>query len=136
MREYDVLCLSECWVKCPNDFNLKGYEKKYLFRNKCNGGGVVIFYKKRLSQYIKIVKCCADSMIWLKFDKSFMLNTTDLYMCAIYIPPDRNVFYRKYICDVFEILQEQIEYFSSLGTVSVLGDIDGRVGIEKDFIRF
>jgi hypothetical protein len=33
-----------------------------------------------------------------------------------------------------EILQEQIEYFSSLGTVSVLGDIDGRVGIEKDFI--
>ena len=134
MREYDVLCLSECWVKCSNDFNLKGYEKKYLFRNKCNGGGVVIFYKKRLFQYIKIVKCCADSMIWLKFDKSFMLNTTDLYMCAIYIPPDRNVFYRKYICDVFEILQEQIEYFSSLGTVSVLGDIDGRVGIEKDFI--
>jgi hypothetical protein len=43
VREYDVLCLSECWVKCPNDFNLKGYEKKYLFRNKCNGGGVVIF---------------------------------------------------------------------------------------------
>jgi hypothetical protein len=92
VREYDVLCLSECWVKCPNDFNLNGYEKKYLFRNKCNGGGVVIFYKKPLSQYIKIVKCCADSMIWLKFDKSFMLNTTDLYMCAIYIPPDRNVF--------------------------------------------
>lgn len=46
MREYDVLCLSECWVKCPNDFNLSGYEKKYLFREKCNGGGVVIFYKK------------------------------------------------------------------------------------------
>lgn len=94
MREYDVLCLSECWVKCPNDFNLSGYEKKYLFREKCNGGGVVIFYKKCLSQYIKIVKCCADSMIWLKFDKSFMLNNTDLYMCAIYMPPDRNIFIR------------------------------------------
>jgi hypothetical protein len=64
-------------------------------------------------------------MIWLKFDKSFMLNNTDLYMCAIYMPPDRNIFYKKYNCNVFEILQKQIEYVSSLGTVSVLGDING-----------
>jgi hypothetical protein len=40
-----------------------------------------------------------------------MLNDEDLYMCTSFIPPDRNVFYRKYICDVFQILQEQIEYF-------------------------
>ena len=71
------------------------------------------------------MKCCADSMIWLKFDKSFMLNNTDLHMCAIYMPPDRNIFYKKYNCNVFEILQKQIEYVSSLGTVSVLGDING-----------
>ena len=54
-----------------------------------------------------------------------MLNNTDLHMCAIYMPPDRNIFYKKYNCNVFEILQKQIEYVSSLGTVSVLGDING-----------
>ena len=63
-----------------------------------------------------------------------MLNNTDLYMCAIYMPPDRNIFYKKYNCNVFEILQKQIEYVSSLGTVSVLGDINGWVVTEKDFI--
>ena len=30
-------------------------------------------------------------------------------MCSSYVPPDRNAFYRKDNCDVFQILQEQIE---------------------------
>jgi hypothetical protein len=61
VHDYDVLCLSECWVKCPNDFKLSGYEKKHIFREKCNGGVVVVFYRKCLSQYIKFVACCSDS---------------------------------------------------------------------------
>jgi hypothetical protein len=94
--------------KCPNDIKLSGYEKKHIFQENCNGGGVVVFYGKWLSQYIKFVTCCADSMIWYTFDKSIMLNDEDLYMCSSYVPPDRYVFYTKYNCDGFEILQEQI----------------------------
>lgn len=108
INKYDVLCFNECWVKCPEDFNLIGFEKKYVFRKKCNGGGVVVFYKKWLNPFIEIVKCCVDCMIWFKIDKSIMFNNTDLYVCAIYMPPDKNVFYRKYDCDVFDILQEEI----------------------------
>ena len=92
INKYDILCLNECWVKCSTDFDLPSYEKKYLFREKCNGGGVVVFYKKWLVPYIEIVKCCVDCMIWFKIDKSIMPNCVDLYMCAIYMPPDRNVF--------------------------------------------
>jgi hypothetical protein len=50
------------------------------------------------------------------------------------MPPDRNVFYRKYDCDVFDVLQEQVEIFNTLGTVSVIGDLNGRVGLEPDYI--
>jgi hypothetical protein len=50
------------------------------------------------------------------------------------MPPDRNVFYRKYDCDVFDVLQEQVEIFNALGTVSVIGDLNGRVGLEPDYI--
>ena len=50
------------------------------------------------------------------------------------MPPDKNVYYRKYNVDVFDVLQEHIEHFSALETVSVIGDINGRVGIESDFI--
>ncbi|VDI50097.1 Hypothetical predicted protein [Mytilus galloprovincialis] len=50
------------------------------------------------------------------------------------MPPDKNVFYRKYNCDVFDILQEQIEYLYNIGTVAVLGDLNGRVGLKPDYL--
>jgi hypothetical protein len=27
VKEYDMLCFNECWVKCPDDFDIEGYEK-------------------------------------------------------------------------------------------------------------
>ncbi|VDI17162.1 Hypothetical predicted protein [Mytilus galloprovincialis] len=42
------------------------------------------------------------------------------------MPPDKNVFYRKCDKDVFDILQENIEHYSTLGTVAVIGDLNGR----------
>ncbi|VDH98937.1 Hypothetical predicted protein [Mytilus galloprovincialis] len=113
---------------------MKGYEKEFVYREKCKGGGVVIFYKKWLTPYTTVLNCCADSMIWLKIDKNVCLNGLDLYICAIYIPPDKNVFYRKYDIDVFDILQENIEHYSTLGTVAVIGDLNGRVGLKADNI--
>jgi hypothetical protein len=40
---------------------------------------VVVFYGKCLSQYIKFVTCCADNLIWYKFDKFAMLNEKYAY---------------------------------------------------------
>ncbi|VDI30527.1 Hypothetical predicted protein [Mytilus galloprovincialis] len=50
------------------------------------------------------------------------------------MPPVKNVFYRKYNCDVFDILQEQIESLYNIGTVAVLGDLNGRVGLKPDYL--
>ena len=44
VKEYDVLCFNECWVKYPDDFDIEGYEKKHVHREKCNGGGIVVFF--------------------------------------------------------------------------------------------
>jgi hypothetical protein len=63
-----------------------------------------------------------------------MSDDKNLYMCAIYIPPDKNVFYRKYECDIFDVLQEEIELYSVDGNVAVIGDLNGRVGKEPDQI--
>ena len=54
------------------------------------------------------MKCCVDCMIWFKLDKCIMSDDKNLHMCAIYIPPDKNVFYRKYECDIFDVLQAEI----------------------------
>ncbi|VDI45368.1 Hypothetical predicted protein [Mytilus galloprovincialis] len=48
----------------------------------------------------------------------------------IYIPPDKNVYYRKYDIDVFDVF----EIYSKLGNIAVIGDLNGRVGNEPDYI--
>jgi hypothetical protein len=63
------------------------------------------FFRKWLSQYVEIVKCVADCMIWFKFDKCIMPNNKNVYMCAIFLPPDKNVYYRKYNIGVFDVQQ-------------------------------
>jgi hypothetical protein len=56
-------------------------KKKHVYREKCNGG-IVVFFRKWLSQYVEIVKCVADCMIWFKFDKCIMPNNKNVhYIC-------------------------------------------------------
>jgi hypothetical protein len=28
----------------PDDFDIEGYEKKHVYREKCNGGDIVVFF--------------------------------------------------------------------------------------------
>ena len=65
MKKYDVLCFNECWVKCPDDFDIEGYEKSMCIEKNVTVvlGIVVFFFRKRLSLYVEIVKCVADCMI-------------------------------------------------------------------------
>jgi hypothetical protein len=80
----DIVCFNECWVKCPKEFELDGYCTKYVYRQKCNGGGVIVFYKKWLNPHIEILNCCADSMIWIITSNAIMSDSKDLYLCSIY----------------------------------------------------
>ena len=132
---YDILFFYECWVKYPEVLELEGFDKKCVYREKCNGGGIAIFYKKWLSPYIEFLNCSVDSIIWFKIKKDLLYDNKDMYICATYVPPDKNVFYRKYECDVFEVIEQQIEHYNSLGNIAVIGDLNGRIGSEKDFIQ-
>jgi hypothetical protein len=64
------------------------------------------------------------SQYWFKLDKCIMSDDKNLSMCAIYIPPDINVCYRKYECDIFDVLQTEIELYSVDGNVAVIGDLE------------
>lgn len=108
--------------------------KKYVHRQKCNGGGVIVIYEKWLNPHIEIINCCADSMIWIKISNDIMSDSKYLYLCSMYMPPDNNRCYQKYEYDVFEVLQEQIEHYCVLGNTVVIGDLNGRIGKENDYM--
>ena len=53
----------------------------------------------------------------------------------IYVVPMSGAFYVVTV-NLFEILESDIDEFSSVGAVYVAGDLNGRVGIKPDYISF
>ena len=73
-------------------------------------------------------------MKWIRISNAIMSDSKYLYLCSMYMPPDNNRFYQKYEYDVFEVLQEQIEQYCVLGNSVVIGDLNGRICKENDYI--
>ena len=81
-------------------------------RTKCKGGGVCVLTKKVLQLKVLFVKQIEDSVIWLKLDRSLFNKDSDIYLCCAYVPPEGSQYYQYYDCDLFDILEKEIELFS------------------------
>ena len=136
-----MICfLYESWAKSSSDINLSGYLTFNFFRKfqnrkaRRNSGGIVVFIKEELTNGIEIVRNHYDSIIWLKLDHTFFNISEDFYICATYIWPNESPAYNTFNIDLFEILENDITYFSEFGKIFVTGDLNSRVGNKCDFI--
>ena len=57
--------------------------------------------------------------IWVKLDKSFFGINNHIYLCAGYIVPKAD-------SDSFEVIRKEIEHYSNLGKVCIMGDLNSR----------
>jgi hypothetical protein len=44
--ENDIICFNECWVKCPKEFELNGYEKNMCQEKNATAVVLLCFIKK------------------------------------------------------------------------------------------
>jgi hypothetical protein len=56
-----------------------------------------------------------DTVFWLKLDKSFFNFDTDVYICALYLWCDESPAYTVHDIDLFDIIQQDISDFDSVG---------------------
>ena len=117
------------------DYDIDEFNIIMLKRTKCRGGGICILIKKWLELKVKLVKQIEDSLIWLKLDRSFFSESSDIYLCCAYIPPEGNQYYQHYDCDLFDILENDLELFSRSGIVCLTGDLNARTVLLDDVIR-
>lgn len=72
----------------------------------------------------------------MKLSKEIFIgnNSRDLYIAAAYIPPENSTYYKQYDCNLFSILESDIESYQQLGNIIVVGDLNGRIGNADDYI--
>ena len=104
-------------------------------RTKCKGGGLLCAVKEWLKPFVSITDIIFDSIIWLKIEKKLFDSDTDIYVAFTYIPPEGSVFHSAYNIDIFDILEDSIAKYTSLGRVVVMGDLNSRYGTVTDFIK-
>ena len=112
---YDVICLTECWIEKNYSYILPGYTATFIPRELSKsklGGGIALFIKDTFNDIITLERIYFDTLVWLKIGKECVNGDEDLYICCLYIPPDRTVFYTLYNCDLFFELESQIARFS------------------------
>jgi len=119
---------------------LSGYLSFNFFRKfqhrkaRRNSGGIVVYIKEELADGVSIVKNHYDTIIWLKCDRTFFNIPDDFYICATYVWGHDSPVYNTFNVDLFEILENDITYFSEFGKIFVTGDLNSRVGNKCDFI--
>lgn len=133
--DYDMVCLTETWLSAQSDVNLKGFRCIKRPRNKRRkkgrrSGGIILYFKKWLSNGIKEISKSHEDLLWVKLDRYFFGFDKDVYICIAYIKPNS--------CNIpnsaFLQLEKDISRFDKYGHVVLVGDFNARTGELNDFV--
>ena len=105
--------------------------KKIVNKRGRKSGGILVLIDTEIKKGITIVENNNEYGIWLRLHKNYFMTENDIYMCGIYLPPGDSPYAIK---KLFKVMENDICTFSNLGKVIIIGDTNGRVGEEPDFI--
>ena len=135
LNEHDICIFSETWKTDDSKINLPGWWDFSIVRPKKKkpgrpSGGITTFCKSNLRPGIKIVQS-SEGFIWFKLDAKFFNFINDIYVAAVYIPPQytKNLYSKK--TDYFKSLNDTILKFSDKGNIILAGDFNARVGMDE-----
>lgn len=96
-----------------------------------DSGGMLIWYRSNLAHAIKVAKT-GQFCTWLEINKTVTATEKNIFLCATYIPPAKSPYFNE---DSFSILEEDINYLQSQGSVLLCGDLNARTGEELDTLN-
>lgn len=117
IQNYDIVLLGETWLNKNTIINcdIQGFECEHLFARKSLGtrkgrysGGISIYFKSSLKNYIKIVEKSPYGLIWLKIDSKILKSDSDLFICYCYLRDKNSRVLRHEDVDLYEILENGI----------------------------
>ena len=99
---------------------------------KNNSGGIVIIFKKNLSKHIQFIESDSEFVQWVEISEKYLNINEKLLLGCVYIPPDSSI-YSSDECFT-EIEDELVKFSNSTSHIAIVGDMNSRTSIVKDFI--
>ena len=131
------MLFTECWHSKLSNIEIDGYSyiscprPKFNSKAKRNSGGVIVYFKNKLLNFIELVSLNENGYIWFKLKKQFLHTDNDAYICTCYIPPQESSVYKNinstlFEYDFFQHISHDTRYYNNLEDVHLYGDINAR----------
>lgn len=106
INNYDVFSISETKLDIFDLIELPGYTffsqcRKQKYKRK--SGGIGVFVKQSLFPHVSLIESDSDYVLWLSISKRVFNTDEDIYLGAIYIPPNDSRFYSPDEIENFEV---------------------------------
>ena len=146
VKSFDIFCALETFTRENFDFSIHFndfdiFQSPAIKLSKFGrvSGGIVVFLKKWLRDYITRVDCTYDHMVSVIISNKLFNHKEDILCSFIYVPPYLSPYYKNkdWTCHIEKLEDFLIETFENHGNLlhMVLGDFNSRVGewtLEED----
>ena len=116
IRQVDICALLETWMSPKHNADLFYIDGYYTYNKLCRqglkgrgSGGISICIKSDIKKGVKIIDTTTNYCIWLKMDKTFFGNQSDIFIGVWYLPPNNQ--------DAINRMEEQICMYKVKGEV-------------------
>jgi exonuclease III len=135
IKNIDFLFLTETWS--DKNIDIPGFKAfvsdvatSHTTRASRKSGGIALLTKIKFEKNVLPVKQ-SKNFLWCKVSKELLNIEKDLYLCGVYIPPEKSAYFEK---EIFDILENDIALFSSKGYTMILGNFNARTNKLEDYI--
>ena len=140
LKGCDIVGLAETHIhdEILSELDIPGYNRihyknrKAHSNGKCGSGGLAIFCKTSISEFITVSKNAHDDVIWVKIKKGLYGRDHDTYLATCYFPPNGT---KETNSKKFEKLAGEIMNFQRKGKIFLQGDFNARTNKEEDTIE-
>ena len=95
------------------NFDISGFHADFIPGNKSrnairgrHSGGLAVYYKDYLKNYITIVKKEQSGILWVKISEDLFPFDQDVFMCNIYVPPTDSKVFNSTNIDLYDMLEQ------------------------------
>ena len=138
IQDDDIIGLTETHINdgTIEQLSIPGF-KRITFKNrplksKKGSGGIAIFAKNTIAEFIVPQNNNHLDALWVKVKKEKTGETDDIFICTVYLSPNKN---KQHDIEGFRGLYEEIVFFRKKGQVYIQGDMNAHTKNERDFIK-